>query len=279
MEPLLDPNRALSILILLTLNETHDAVASTLSCSKTSIGQVKRWFYELPSQRAAAFVDDQSIKRVVEREFRDYGLPESVLDKAMTTIRQDILRHFRLESVLDDHLASMGLAATDNIELGHKAQLDVSLEGLWPVTTGAKIWSSADFSLMGQSGRTTVPATVTAYRFRVSNDGGGAVKNVEGTLEFDGVERRVCWYEGHPSNITINAYYHSYLDVYGVILNSEYGPTATIIMPTEHGWHDLQPRTLTAKLEVSLRVTAANAPPGRTSFAIDPTQGCRPIGM
>ena len=120
--------------------------------------------------------------------------------------------------------------------------------------------------------------TVTAYRFRVRNDGKGAAEHVAGTLEFDSMERRICWYEGNVPYININERDHSYLDVYGVILNPQNRPTTDIVMPTEHGWDNLPPRTLTAPLEVSLRVTAANARPQTTPFSIDPTQGCRPSG-
>lgn len=166
-------------------------------------------------------------------------------------------------------------ATADDIELAPRPQLDVSLKGLWPVISGATILSWGGYRPMGQAGR---HVTVTAYRFKVSNHGGSAAEHAAGTLEFDSTERRICWYEGNVPYTTINAHDHSYLDVYGVILNPQNGPTTDIVMPTEHGWDNLDPRALTAPLEVSLRVTAANALPQTTRFSIDPTQGCRPIG-
>ena len=161
------------------------------------------------------------------------------------------------------------------IDWWRRPQLKVSLEGLWPVITVATIPSSGDW--IGEVWPPTQPVMVKAYRFRVINDGRRAAENVAGTLEFDNIERRICWYEGNVPNITINAYDRSYLDVHGVLLSAQNDPTNDVVMPTERGWNNLEPRTLTAPLGVRLRMTAANARLARTEFFIDPAQGCRPV--
>jgi hypothetical protein len=155
--------------------------------------------------------------------------------------------------------------------------LDVSLEGLRVVTSDATIRSRGGYRPTGQAGQPTQPVKVTAYSFRVNTNGRGAAEHVGGTLEFDSMERRICWVEGNVPYFNINEDDHAYLDVYGVILNPQNSPTTDIVMPTENGWKNLYPRTLTVPLEVSLRVTAANARRATTRFYIDPTQGCRPI--
>lgn len=169
-------------------------------------------------------------------------------------------------------------AGTFFFEWWRRPKLNVGLEGLWPVISSATILSPGGYRPIGQAGEPTQPVTVTAYRLRVNNDGRNAARNVAGTLEFNHMERRICWYEGNLPYITINPHDHSYLNVYGVILNQQNRPTTDIIMPTEHSWDNLDPRTLAAPLEVSLRVTAANARPQTTDFSIDPAQGCSPIG-
>lgn len=167
-------------------------------------------------------------------------------------------------------------AGTFFFDWWRRPQLKVTLEGLWPITTGATIPSPSGYRSISQGGPPTQPVTVTAYRFRVSNGGRRAAENVSGTLEFDSTERRICWYEGNVPRITINASDHSYLDGYGVVVGLQNNPTSDIVMPTEHGWDNLPPRTLTAPLRVRLRVTAANATRTATDFSIDPTQGCKP---
>ena len=151
-----------------------------------------------------------------------------------------------------------------------RARLTLSLERIWPVSSDATVLSRGH-PLHGK----TVPITV--YRFRVSNNGRRRAHNVRGTLEFGNIERRICWYEGNISSITLNAYDHSYLDVYGVIVNPQGKPTNDVLMPTENGWSNLPVMTLTAPFEVRLRVTAANARRIEINFYIDPTRGCSPV--
>jgi hypothetical protein len=169
-------------------------------------------------------------------------------------------------------------ASTDTDDVEPRPQLYVSLEGLRSVTSHATILLEGGYRPIGQARQPTQPVTVKAYSFRVSSKGRGAAEHVAGTLEFDSMARRICWVEGNVPYLNINEDDYAYLDVYGVILNPQNSPTTDIVMPTEHGWDNLYPRTLTAPLEVSLRVTAANARPQTIRFSIDPTQGCKPIG-
>ncbi len=157
-----------------------------------------------------------------------------------------------------------------------KPNLAVGLEGLCPVISGATTLVAIP-GLPAYAVGATQRVSVLVYRFRVNNSGRRAAENAAGTLEFDNVERRVCWYEGNTPTITINARDHSYLDVYGVVLNAQNNPTNDIVMPTERGWTGLPTRALTAPLRVSLRITAANGGQTKTEFCIDPAQQCRPV--
>ena len=114
---------------------------------------------------------------------------------------------------------------------------------------------------------------IKAYRLKVKNQGRSAAENVSGTVVFPGGdERRICWYEGDGSALTLNADDHSFLDVYGVLLRQ----SGTICMPTENGWKRLYIIRLKDKVRISLRVTAKNASPEIVHFDIDPARACQP---
>ena len=78
------------------------------------------------------------------------------------------------------------------IDWWRRPLLKVSLQGLWPVITGATIPSPDGYRGIGQGGPPTQPVTVKAYRFRVTNDGRRAAENVAGTLELDNMEQRIA---------------------------------------------------------------------------------------
>ena len=104
MAPPVKADRALSILILRVLHQTQDAVADIVCCRKNTVGNVETWFgKELTYPQAKAFVDDQAIKRLADRDFGYYGLVNEDLDRARQIAGDDILRHFR-----DDHLLASG---------------------------------------------------------------------------------------------------------------------------------------------------------------------------
>ncbi|MHC1635963.1 MAG: hypothetical protein ACXQTS_05015, partial [Candidatus Methanospirareceae archaeon] len=113
---------------------------------------------------------------------------------------------------------------------------------------------------------------VLVYRFKVKNKGKTAAENVRGTVEFpekEGFtkERRICWYEGNTASLTINANDHSYLDVYGVVLDEP----NTICFPTEGGWKKLSEGSkvrLEKDLKIKIRVTAGNAKPIYKEYTI-----------
>ncbi len=156
-------------------------------------------------------------------------------------------------------------------------RLRVDFAGVWPVRTTATIPSTSGYRPMGQAGPPLQEVNVTAYRFRVRNDGRRAATNVGGTLEFEQMERRVRWYEGDGPHIVINAHDWTFLDVYGVVLDASENQTRDIVMPTERDWNNLPTRTLNSPLMVKIRVTAENARPSYLRFLIDHIQDGIPV--
>ncbi len=116
---------------------------------------------------------------------------------------------------------------------------------------------------------------VMVYRIKVINEGKTAAKNVCGTIEFydTQAERRICWYEGSAPSITINTGDHSFLDVYGVIIENRRFTNA-ICMPTENGWEGLKRINVTSDWKIKIRVTAENAKPERKEFKINHMPPC-----
>ena len=120
----------------------------------------------------------------------------------------------------------------------------------------------------------TIPRQIYAYRLKVHNAGKSAAENVVGTIEFsDGKERRICWYEGiNRASISINRGDHSFLDVYGVSVESN----DTICFPNEHGWDEIPFIKVTNNLKLKLRVTSKNASSHQLSLEINPSNDCKP---
>lgn len=178
---------------------------------------------------------------------------------------------------------AIGIAVGLLIEIGgrfffdwwYRPKLEVSLRGLWPVETGASIIGPASSAEeLGQ------PVRVIAYRFKVSNKGRRSAENTRGTIEFENVERRICWYEGNVASLDINAHDHSFLDGYGPIKNADGTINNRIVMPTEHGWTRLYPKAVGEPLAVILRVTCKNGKAAKAlAFKIDPAQQCKPVKL
>ncbi len=133
-------------------------------------------------------------------------------------------------------------------------------------TAGLNILNNIDsvISVMEQR------VNIYAYRIKVVNKGKTAAKNVCGTIEFveEPSERRICWYEGNVPSITINRGDHSFLDVYGIIMQGN-NFTNKICFPTENGWNGLTKITINSDLILKIRVTAENAKEIRKSFKIN----------
>jgi len=136
-------------------------------------------------------------------------------------------------------------------------------------TAGLNILNNIDgvISVMEQR------VNIYAYRIKVVNKGKTAAKNVCGTIEFveNPSERRICWYEGNVPSITINRGDHSFLDVYGIIMQGN-NFTNEICFPTENGWKGLTKITINSDLILKIRVTAENAKEIRKSFKINYSQ-------
>lgn len=147
-----------------------------------------------------------------------------------------------------------------------------------PSDAPVKVISSVNLKILRENGGVIIPdeqiLPIMVYRIKVINNGKTAAKNVCGTIEFhDQPERRICWYEGSAPSITINTGDHSFLDVYGVILeNGRF--TNSICMPTENGWEGLKRINVTSDWMIKIRVTAENAEPERKEFKINRMPPC-----
>lgn len=84
----------LKILILRTLGLSQDDVADLLHCAKQTVGNAERWFNSCPQGEAFALVNDQRIKRLVNRDFPDMDLTAKQLLKAGQVTEDDILLHY-----------------------------------------------------------------------------------------------------------------------------------------------------------------------------------------
>ena len=70
-------------------------------CRKNAVGDVETWFgKELTYPQAKLFVNDQAIKRLVDRDFVYYGLDDETLERAHAATGDDILRRFRADYLL-----------------------------------------------------------------------------------------------------------------------------------------------------------------------------------
>lgn len=101
MEKPTDNEKCISILALRTLNCSQDEVANVLHCSKRIVGEVEQWIYKCDLEEASRLCDDQSLRRLVGREFP--GLEEisnELLIKAGQLTSEDILRHYREDFAL-----------------------------------------------------------------------------------------------------------------------------------------------------------------------------------
>ena len=152
----------------------------------------------------------------------------------------------------------------------YRPKLEISDRPI-PVTStaGLQILNNIDgvISVMEQR------VKIYAYRIKVMNKGKTAAKNVCGTIEFveNPSERRICWYEGNVPSITINRGDHSFLDVYGIIMQGN-NFTNEICFPTENGWNGLTKISRNSDLILKIRVTAENAKEIRKSFKINYSQ-------
>ena len=84
----------LAILILRTLGLSQDDVAGLVHCAKQTVVNADRWFSSCPHGEAVALVDDQRIKRLVNRDFPDMELTSKQLIKAGQITGDDILLHY-----------------------------------------------------------------------------------------------------------------------------------------------------------------------------------------
>ena len=102
--PPIASDQALAVLILRVLEQSQDAVGHHINKHKSTIGEVEKWFVnELNYLDAANFCDDQSIQRVVGREFVQYkDLDREILIKAVKIKGADILRRFRSSEAIPD---------------------------------------------------------------------------------------------------------------------------------------------------------------------------------
>ena len=152
----------------------------------------------------------------------------------------------------------------------YRPKLEISDRPI-PVTStgGLQILNNVDGVITVMEQR----VNIYAYRIKVINKGKTAAKNVCGTIEFvvNPSERRICWYEGNVPSITINRGDHSFLDVYGIIMQGN-NFTNEICFPTENGWNGLIKMTRNSDLIFNIRVTAENAKEIRKSFKINYSQ-------
>jgi hypothetical protein len=124
---------------------------------------------------------------------------------------------------------------------------------------------------------------VAVWRLKIANVGRSAAENARGTLiprpdDRRGVEQRIPWYEPPRQTITLNRNDHSYLDLFGVRLDSP--RPNEICVPVEDGWggvgRPIQGFDVSMMPRFGLRVTASNCAPLLLEFRIDMAQGCRP---
>jgi hypothetical protein len=108
-------------------------------------------------------------------------------------------------------------------------------------TIPIKVISNANYPILreinGEIINSQQRVMLIVYRIEVMNEGRNAARNVRGTIEFNDnqPERRICWYEeGNVPSMTINSNDHSFLDVYGVIIEGN-RITNKILIPTENG--------------------------------------------
>jgi hypothetical protein len=84
----------LKVLILRTLGLSQEDTAGLLHYAKQAVGDVDRWFRDAPEGEALALVEDQRIKRLVNRDFPSLSLAPSQLMAAAQVIGDDILLHY-----------------------------------------------------------------------------------------------------------------------------------------------------------------------------------------
>lgn len=71
------------------------------------MGDVETWFgKELTYPQAKTFVDDQAVRRLVDRDFAYYGLDDETIEKAHRATGDDILRRFRADYLLSSEVVA-----------------------------------------------------------------------------------------------------------------------------------------------------------------------------
>ena len=128
MEAPADINKCLAILILRRASCTQDTVVDILHCAKAKIGEVEKWFKQIPYARAVALCDEAAIRETIDIDIVSLGEADtSLLRKVMRITPDSILRHYR-----EDHF--LRLRWRETIDLA--VQLQSSM-----VNISAKDWA------------------------------------------------------------------------------------------------------------------------------------------
>lgn len=94
-------DRCILILALRSAACSQDAVASMVRCHKLKVGQVERWFSELPWREAKGVCEEQAVKKIMERDLPSLEeIDEKVVAKAEQITGDHILRYFREDYVV-----------------------------------------------------------------------------------------------------------------------------------------------------------------------------------
>jgi len=96
----------LAILILRVLHFTQDEVIEELHCAKLTVGEVERWFKELPLQEAEILCGDPYLRDKANKLLYKTGVESAIID-IPTAIRvgnlskEDILSHYKATEYLE----------------------------------------------------------------------------------------------------------------------------------------------------------------------------------
>jgi len=100
-EPPTDLDTSLAILVLRRAGCTQDDVASIARRSKSTVGDVERWFTHtqaLPYSEAVKLCDDAAIKRVIDIDLiPNEQVDKKLLEKVLQITGDDILRQYRVD--------------------------------------------------------------------------------------------------------------------------------------------------------------------------------------
>ncbi|MFC2058390.1 hypothetical protein ACFLTS_01945 [Chloroflexota bacterium] len=108
----------LKVFILRTLGINQDEVAGLLHCAKQTVVNAERWFNSCQPGEVSALLDDQRIKRVVNRDFLDIGLKSNQLLRAGQVTGDDILLHYgrvRPQKVSEEAGGTVSLAKVEPV--------------------------------------------------------------------------------------------------------------------------------------------------------------------